>query len=70
MTQTTTVTGKAHDNAKLIFNRYGDRYVFAVAELAGDTTSLAAVKSGFERTLQRTIGNTGTAKDVIAINAR
>jgi hypothetical protein len=70
MTQTTTVTGKAHDNAKLIFNRYGDRYVFAVAELAGDTTSLAAVKSGFERTLQRTIGNTGTVKDVIAINAR
>src|SRR6185369_15700402 len=42
MVQTTTSSGQASDDAKLVFERDGDRYVFAQAQLSGDTT-LAAV---------------------------
>ena len=45
MTFTTGVIGNASDNAKLVFEHYGDRYVFAQAQMAGDTTSLAAVRT-------------------------
>ena len=38
------IIGHASDNAKLVFERYGDGYVFAQAQLAGDDTTLAAVK--------------------------
>ena len=43
MVQTTTSSGQASDDAKLVFERDGDRYVFAQAQLGGDTT-LAAVR--------------------------
>jgi hypothetical protein len=46
---TTGVIGKASDDAKLVFHRYGDQYLFAQAQMAGDTVSLAAVKSRAER---------------------
>ena len=38
------IIGHSSDNAKLVFERYGDRYVFAQAQLAGDDTTLAALK--------------------------
>jgi hypothetical protein len=41
---TTGIIRNASDKSKVIFERYGDRYVFAQAQLAGDTTSLAAVR--------------------------
>ena len=44
MILTTGIIGHASDNAKLVFEHYGDRYVFAQAQLAGDDTTLAAVK--------------------------
>ena len=44
MVQTTTTSGQASDDAKLVFERDGDRYVFLQAQLAGDTTRLAAVR--------------------------
>ena len=42
---TTGIIGHTSDNAKLVFERYGDRYVFAQAQWAGDETTLAAVRS-------------------------
>jgi hypothetical protein len=42
---TTTSDGNLSDNAKLVFERYGDQYFFAQAQLAGDATSLAAVRT-------------------------
>jgi hypothetical protein len=45
MVMTTGIIGHASDNAKLVFERYRDRYVFAQAQLAGDETTLAAVRS-------------------------
>ena len=44
MILTTGIIGHASDNAKLVFERNGDGYVFAQAQLAGDDTTLAAVK--------------------------
>ena len=37
------------EKTKLVFNRYGDRYFFAQAQMAGESTTLAAVKSSVER---------------------
>jgi hypothetical protein len=66
MVLTTGVTGTATDDAKLVFDRYGDRYFFAQARLAGDPTSLAAVKSSAERASRRALAKTGK-KTVIEI---
>jgi len=45
MILTTGIIGHASDDAKLVFERYGDRYFFAQAQMAGDETSLAAVRT-------------------------
>jgi hypothetical protein len=37
--------GSLSDSAKLVFERYDDRYYFAQAQMAGDATSLAAVRT-------------------------
>jgi hypothetical protein len=42
LTMTNSVS--ASEKSKLVFERYGDRYVFAQAQMAGDATSLAAVR--------------------------
>jgi hypothetical protein len=41
---TTGVIGNVSDDAKLVFERDGDRCVFARAQMAGDETTLAAVR--------------------------
>ena len=45
MTTTTGVTGIVSENSKLVFERDGDRYYFAQAQMAGNSTSLAAVRA-------------------------
>ena len=45
MVLTTAGSANVSENAKLVFERYGDRYVFAQAQMAGDETSLAAVRT-------------------------
>ena len=67
ITQTTTVVGKASDDAKLVFNRYGDRYFFAQAQLAGETTSFAALKSSAERAETRATTIAGTKSVVVIV---
>ena len=66
MILTTSVLGNAADNAKLVFHRYGDRYFFAQAQMAGDSTSLAAVKSNAERAQKHAIAAART-KSVVVI---
>jgi hypothetical protein len=41
---TTGVNGNVSDDAKLVFERDGDRYMFTHAQMAGDETTLAAVR--------------------------
>ena len=48
MVLTNAVVGRIADNAKLVFERYDDRYFFAQAQLAGDSTTLAASRSNKE----------------------
>ncbi|HET6976840.1 MAG TPA: hypothetical protein VFI24_10985 [Pyrinomonadaceae bacterium] len=45
---TNAVNGNVSDNSKLVFERYDDRYFFTHAQLAGDSTSLAALRSKAE----------------------
>ena len=53
--QTNSVNGERDDEAKLVFRRYGERYFFAQAQMAGDATSLAATKTRAERAMQRAL---------------
>ena len=46
---TTGVSINTPEDAKLVFNRYGNRYFFSQAQMAGESTTLAAVKSRSER---------------------
>ena len=52
---TTGLIGNISDDAKLVFDRYGDRYFFAQAQMAGDATTLAAVKSKAEKEERRAV---------------
>ena len=69
MILTTSVSGNAADSAKLVFHRYGDRYFFAQTKMAGEPTSLAALKTKTERAEQETIARTDKKKTVVVITA-
>ena len=45
MILTSGVIGDVAENSKLVFERDGDRYVFTQAQMAGDSTSLAAMRA-------------------------
>jgi hypothetical protein len=68
MIQTTSVLRNAAGDANLVFHRYGDRYFFAQAQMAGDATSLAAIKSKAERAEKEAIARAGK-KSVVVILA-
>jgi hypothetical protein len=68
LVQTTAAGTRATDNAMLVFHRYGDKYFFAQARVAGESTTLTAVKSSVERTEARTLARRG-GKVKIAIIA-
>ncbi len=66
--QTSGVNAPSADNAKLVFRRYGERYFFAQAQMAGEPMSLAATRTRAERATQRAIKR-GEAASVVAIVA-
>ena len=66
--QTLGVNGALAGSTKLVFRRYGDRYFFAQAQMAGETTSLAATRTRSERATQRAMKHRG-ASTVVAIVA-
>jgi hypothetical protein len=45
MIVTSNVIGDVSENSKLVFENDGDRYIFDRMQMAGDSTSLAAVRS-------------------------
>jgi hypothetical protein len=57
--QTLRVNDASGDKAKIVFRRYGDSYFFANAQLAGESTSLAATKTRAERATQRALRQRG-----------
>ena len=66
MVLTNSVINKVADNAKLVFERYDDRYFFAQAQLAGDSTTLAALRSNKEH---KHAVATAKKKSVVVIGA-
>jgi len=49
MILTSDVIGEISDNSRLVFECDGDRYYFAQAQIAGDSTSLAAPRAKIEK---------------------
>ena len=68
MIQTNSVIGKVSDNANLVFQRYGDRYFFAQAQMAGESTSFAAVKSSAQRAQKEAVA-AGAKQSIVVIVA-
>lgn len=67
MVLTNGVIGNASDESKLVFERDGDRYMFAQAQMAGDETSLAAVRTKAQRADKNAIAK--NKKSVVVIVA-
>jgi hypothetical protein len=67
MALTTGVIGNASDDAKLVFDREGDRYVFAQAQMAGDETSLAAVRPKSERNSKNAVAKSNKKSVVVIV---
>ena len=66
MILTNTVKGIVTENAKLVFERYDERYCFIQAQMAGEATSFEALWSRSER--KQLIAN-AAKKSVIVIRA-
>ena len=65
--QTSELITNAPEQTKLVFNRYGDRYFFARAQMAGESTTLAAVKSNAERTEAQAVARNGRKATIVII---
>ena len=65
---TTGITANERANAKMVFKRYGDTYFFAQAQMAGDSTTLAAVKSNAQRNHERALAS-NARKGTVTIDA-
>lgn len=70
MVRTNSVIGRTQEDAKLVFNRYGDQYFFAQAWLPADNIGMQATKSRSERQLARELAAARKSKEVVAIAAR
>ena len=67
MILTTSVVGNVADDTKLVFHRYGDRYFFARAQMAGDATGLAAGTSKAERAEKQVVARAGKRSVVVIV---
>ena len=63
---TNSVIRNVSDNSKLVFERYDDRYFFAQVQIAGDSTTLAALRSNKEH---KHLVATAKKKSVVVIVA-
>ena len=66
MIVTSGVIGAVSENSKLVFEHDGDRYYFAQAQMAGDSTSLAAVRT---KTAKPRMDTVAKKKSLVVITA-
>jgi hypothetical protein len=66
ITITTSVIGNASEDAKLVFHRYGNRHFFALAQMAGETVGLAALKSSAERAQKQALAKARKTVVIVA----
>lgn len=67
LVQTNSVIGKTNERAKLVFNRYGDRYFFSQAWLAADNTGTQAPKSRNERATEKELTSVKRSTERVAL---
>ena len=67
MIMTTGVIGDVSENSKLVFERNGDHYYFAQAQMAGDSTSLAAVRAKTSGTAKPPVGAFAKKKNNLVV---
>ena len=67
MIMTSSVMGEVSENSKLVFERNGDRYYFAQAQIAGNSTSLAAPRVKTPATAKPALGNVAKKSKVVVI---
>jgi len=70
MVQMESVMGKAEASAKLIFNRYGNKYFFAQAWVDGENSGLQASRSRAERATGRELAGIKMATESVALTRR
>ncbi len=70
LVRTNSISGKIQDNAKLVFDRYGDRYFFAQAWLSADSIGMQAPQSRTERHLARELAANKQARETVAVIAK
>lgn len=70
MLLTHTVIGVANDEAKLVFNRYGDHYFLAQAWTSGDRLGMAAGMSKTERIAKRELVESKRRTETIALRGQ
>jgi hypothetical protein len=63
------VSGKAEDNGKLVFHRYGSRYFFVQAWRGGNTGLELPMTRG-ERTFQRDLASLQPKAETVALKVR
>lgn len=69
MILTNGVIGDISENSKLVFERDGDRYYFAQAQMAGDSTSLAAPRAKTTATAKPRMDTIAKKKNLVVITA-
>jgi hypothetical protein len=70
LVRTSSIIGKTQDNARLVFNRYGDRYFFAQAWLPADNTGMQAPKSRSERATANELASIRRATETVALTMK
>lgn len=65
--QTNELSANAPEQTKLVFNRYGNRYFFAQARMAGESTTFAAVKSRVERNEEHAVASSARKATITII---
>lgn len=68
--QMITAVSKVQDSTKLVFRRYGNKYFFAEAWVAGDSNGLQAPRSRAERAVQRELAGIKPTAETVALKNR
>lgn len=70
LVQTNSIIGQTNEDAKLVFNRYGDRYYFAQAWLAADNTGMQAPRSRGEKATAKELASIERATEMVALTRK
>lgn len=70
LVQTNSIIGQTNEDARLVFNRYGDRYYFAQAWLAADNIGMQAPKSRVERVTAKELASIRRSTEMVALTRK